>query len=345
MQSNLYCVIVAGGRGERLWPYSTSERPKQLIPFLSNKSLLEQTVDRCTLLTEHIWVVTTAEHAKPIQNIVGSTIEQILIEPVLRNTAPAVLYACLAIHRQDPCAQVVILPADHHIPDVVACTKSLQNALRFTATSDALCLLGKKPKHAATSYGYIEISEQPSQKITNIFPVQRFHEKPDAARAQHYVLDGNLYWNLGMVVGKVSSFLAEGRRHASQIVELLERYHETSDPLLYAQLPVISFDHAVLEHSTAIALLPIYFEWHDVGTIETFMKMKQQAQATSSVIEYEAHGNLVDVSHKKVFLAGVHDLCVIEIDDLLVIMPKGTSATTSFSELFYESAKSVKEHA
>lgn len=317
----MYCVILCGGKGERLWPYSTPQRPKQLIPFRNGKTLLELTIDRCKKVTQNIWLACGNAHHQAIKQVVDHHVKEIIVEPVGRNTAPAILLSCLALQKKDPDAVVAFLPADHHIPDSETFAASLRVAFSFADNADKICLLGLKPRHPAVSYGYIEMGEA-VDKQQAFFSVVAFHEKPTKARAKQYVADKNKLWNMGIFIGRVKKFIEEYKRHLPGLFDQMVLYHQTNEKTIYASLPNLSIDYAIMEKSKECSVLPVNFDWSDVGDLAVFLSLQEKFHGRKDVMHINASRNVVDVKGKQVILVGVHNLCIIEHENKLLIVQK-----------------------
>ena len=317
---NVYGLILAGGVGERLWPLSRQEHPKQFLSVGSSQNLLEQSISRLqgVIAKDNIWVVTSDTHAKYIDNNLKATIGKILLEPGGRNTGPALLYACLELYKQDPDAIAVFVPADPYIPekDYGLYQSYISQAISFASTHDAIVLCGVKPTNPATGYGYIEYVEEKLQ--APFFQVARFHEKPSLPLAQNYIQQENMLWNIGMFVSKVSIFIDEFKRIAPDLFTELQQFQDGTKA--YEDLPSISVDCAVIEKSNRVWVLPVDFSWCDVGNVDVFLSIKAQFSLKKpDVITVESHNNLIDVPDKLVALVGVDGLCVVETADALLI--------------------------
>jgi mannose-1-phosphate guanylyltransferase len=318
--STTYFVILAGGRGERLWPLSRKKRPKQLLPFIRKKTLLQQAVERTVLLApvERRWVVTTQEQEEAVKNVVGSTVGQIVIEPYARNTAAAMMLAAREVQAVDPDAVIVFLSSDHYIPDLNIFGEFINHAVDFAAQHEKITLLGLTPTYPSTGYGYISYQRQQSYpaKVTG------FYEKPDLKTAEDY-LKKDFLWNSGMVIAQAKVFLEECQKHALPILEGVDR--SLAGEPCYKTIESISIDYAVMEKSENLVVLPANFVWCDVGNLESFLLLKQSAALDNNIINIDAHNNLVDVQDGIVALVGVKDLCVIQNDHVLLIVDRQQS--------------------
>lgn len=315
---NFYGIVLAGGVGERLWPLSRHDHPKQFLSIDAQKTLLEQSLERLcpVILPEHRWLVITENHQHKID--ASLPIGSLLVEPVGRNTGPAILYACLTVYQQNPDAVIIFVPADSYIPgaDYDLFARYVRQALDFASQHDAIGLLGVKPTYAASSYGYIEYDQHCTQH--GLHKVMRFHEKPSEKLAASYMKMPHMLWNIGMFVGKASVFIDEYKRVMPELYEEVIAWQQGTKT--YDQIINISIDYAVMERSDRIWVLPVDFSWCDVGNVEVFLAMKQKMQPKNErVIAIDAKNNLVDVPHKVVALIGVDNLCIVETADALLI--------------------------
>ncbi|MCK4517367.1 NTP transferase domain-containing protein [Candidatus Babeliales bacterium] len=319
---NVYFLILCGGSGTRLWPLSRKDRPKQLLPFIDNKTLLEQTIDRITPLAKNktqIGIVTIREQVDLIPDKIKAKIGFIIEEPVPRNTGPAILYSCLEVEKKDPNATVVILPADHFIPDESTYRKYLIKAIDYAAANKKIVTLGLMPTKPATGYGYIQANTKTNVIAGTTYSVEKFHEKPDKKQAQIYLEQKNMFWNLGMFVGKVSAFIKEYSKHAPEIVSCMRIYQQTGKS--YEKAQNISIDYAIMEKSENISVMPCDFEWSDVGNLDTFLSLQQKhdAKQKQETISIDSKNNIAQTSKRIVAFVGVQDLCVIEDGDILLV--------------------------
>jgi mannose-1-phosphate guanylyltransferase len=267
-----YAVVMAGGGGTRFWPLSRSARPKQTLPILGGSaSMVARTVQRLHPLfaAADIFCVTAREHADLLRPDFADAPDNVLVEPVGRDTAAAVGLAATLLRARDPEAVFAVLPADHHVDDPLAFQATLKTAFA-AATSGALVTIGIKPRHAATAYGYL----QRGPREGDAWRVLRFVEKPDAATAARLLAGGDHYWNGGIFVWKADAILAEIARHLPDLARALSRigqaagtprYREALERE-YAALPRVSIDYGVMEKASRVLMIEAGFEWDDVGS-------------------------------------------------------------------------------
>lgn len=332
----MYVGILAGGNGSRLWPLSNAQTPKQLLPFIHESSLLEQTLQRIEKLAlpkEQLFIITHKEQAPAIKQAVGNRVETIVTEPCCRNTAPAILLGCHYVAEQDPEALVIFLPADHFIPNDSLWLETMEQLIHYAQTTDHLLLIGLKPTTPATGYGYIQTTTAEQEPL----PIIAFHEKPSQAVAQEYLQHSNMYWNIGMFCGPVSTFFEEFKLHTPELYVCMQQY--LSHKLAYHDLSNISIDYAVMQKTKRAQLIPAIFPWYDVGNVAMFLALQKHFnQLDESVISIGGNNNLVSTKKKIVACVGVSNLCVIETDDALLIVSQDQA------ELVKEVTSHLKDH-
>ena len=268
-------VIMAGGIGSRLWPVSTPEMPKQFIDLLGvGKSLLQLTVERFRSVAgiAGMWVVTSENYVDIVRKqLPEMPADHILAEPVPRNTAPCIAYACWRIMREDPEANIVVTPSDAIVLKTELFSEIISKALEFTASSSSIVTVGIHPDRPETGYGYICSS---SKEECNVVKVNEFREKPDRETAERYLAAGNYFWNAGIFVWSVSTIVDQMRRHAPQIAGMMDKIagtfgtEEEKAALaeFFPQCDKISIDYAVMEKSDSIYVISADLGWSDLGS-------------------------------------------------------------------------------
>jgi mannose-1-phosphate guanylyltransferase len=328
-----YAVVMAGGAGTRLWPAARRHSPKQLQRLIFERPLIAETVDRLSHVyaLEHILIVTAKRYADPIQEALPDLPrENIISEPVGRNTAAAISLAAFQIAQEDRNGIFAVFPADH----VILRPETLYGALDF---ADELALhhrvvdIGVPPSHPETGYGYIELgSEIEKRDGLKAYEVRRFVEKPDLERAQEYVRAGNYMWNSGMFVWRAGEYLDALEENLPETYQRLKPAFESGswDELAdaYARIPDISVDYAIMEKVADVVAVPADFGWRDIG----------DWAALFDLVDHDDSGNAFDGPHvyldtrdslllsprKLVAAVGVEDLIVVDTDDVLLIMPR-----------------------
>lgn len=326
-------VILSGGSGTRMWPYSRAMYPKQLLPLVSEKSMLQETVLRISDMpeTEAPWFICNEEHrflvAEQLRNIDVSP-AGILLEPIGRNTAPAITLAALSAQPDDI---LLVLPADHVIKDVEGFHKATKLALQ-QAHEDKLVTFGIIPSKAETGYGYIRAGSEVSQ---NVYQVAEFVEKPDKATAEEYVTGGNYSWNSGMFMFKASRFLDEMKQFSPDIVNqcqtALAKAKDDLDFVRVAkedfeQCPSDSIDYAVMEKTKHAVVVPIDIGWSDVGSWSALWDVSEKDNngnmLKGDVLTHDTQNCFIQNDKKLIATVGVQDLVLVETDDSILVADK-----------------------
>jgi mannose-1-phosphate guanylyltransferase len=338
-----YAVILAGGRGTRFWPRSRRRKAKQVLPFLGDRTLIQQTVDRLGPLfpPENVWVLTN-EHLRReiIRQLPGVPRRQILAEPVQRNTAPAIGLAARLLLEQDPDALMAVFPADQVIGRPARFLRLAQAALR-AARKGSLVVLGIQPRWAETGYGYVEFPPGVTPGGTTPSPVLKFREKPDRETAEGYLAAGHFFWNAGMFFWRADVLLDALRRHLPKTATLLAGLPSSRSPRYRAALnevfPLlenISIDYAVMEKAAnVVGIAADDIGWNDVGSWNAVYELHGR-DASGNVARTEtvfaaSEGNYVDAPGKLAALIGVHDLVIIDTPDALLVADRSQAQRVS----------------
>jgi mannose-1-phosphate guanylyltransferase/mannose-6-phosphate isomerase len=328
-----HAVILAGGAGERFWPASRQARPKQMLRLVGGSSLLAATLKRARRVAgrDRVWVVCSREHVAGVRRETGLPASRILVEPARRNTAMAVGIAAVRIARGDPEALMVVLPADHVIPDHTAFADTIARGAAAADDAEVLVTLGVRPTHPDPAYGYILMGPPAGRRFPGLRCVRRFVEKPSAASARRYLSGSGAFWNAGIFVWRAETLLEDLREHAPGI-------HRNLAPLLgvagrgwkqalvsaYRRVPRLPIDIAVVERSRRVWSLPVSFHWSDVGTWGSLARELGVGGDVTRVIEGDvlsddARGNLVWAGDRLVALLGVEGLAVVDTGDALLV--------------------------
>lgn len=332
MEPALYALILAGGSGERFWPYSRRAKPKQLLQLFSERTMLEETLNRLdpAVPPERTFILTNQEQEAAVRAVCRHVPpENIVAEPAKRDTAPAVALGIGLVLRRDPQAVMAVLPADHLIKDAATFRRDLQAGATAAASSGALLTLGIKPTWACPGFGYIEQGRRINSETPAIHEVRRFREKPDVEMAESFLRQGNFRWNAGMFVWSIPAIMGELTKQTPALAEFVARMRTTSDltALLasdFPKLPKISVDYAVMENATHVLQLEAGFDWDDVGSWVAVGKYLE-AQSGGNVsnvpltLHDASHNIIYSTGHKHVALSGVQDLIVIDTDDALLV--------------------------
>ena len=333
--SNYYAVIMAGGVGSRFWPLSTQEFPKQFHDMLGKgQSLIQRTFERINSLipSENMFIATnkTYEHLV-LEQLKKTSKEQLLLEPVMRNTAPCILYAALKIFHRNPDGIMLIAPSDHWIEKEEDFLRNIQTAFAACSENDILMTLGIQPDAPHTGYGYIQFESDASE----IKRVRNFTEKPDIETAQQFLSSGDYLWNAGIFVWSVQSVLKAFRELLPEMYELFDEENQlnTEKEVLfmeenYPKAANISIDIGIMEKASNVHVLPVDFGWNDLGTWGSlYHKLDKDGNMNATVnsenIFRDAHGNMIRTQlGKRVVIQGLRDFIVVEKDDVLLICPR-----------------------
>jgi mannose-1-phosphate guanylyltransferase len=330
MEKSLIPVILAGGKGERFWPLSRKQRPKQFLSLDgSGKSLLQATADRLSELagsSQKLWVVTSAQLAQGVREQLPNLLEKnLLAEPEGRDTAPAVAWSTLEIARtygED--AVVGFFPADHWIEDQQAFQQTIAAAAQLASTEAAIVTLGITPNHPSTGYGYIEQGEQTGTfGGLPVYKVSRFTEKPDHETAQNFLATGHFSWNSGMFIFRAGVVLNELRTYAPEIIGPLEEKGVEA----YHQLPKKSIDYALMEKTQLAYVLPASFGWDDLGdwnAIERLLKGDAPNVELAVHVGMDTKGAILYASGEDevIVTIGLEDVVVVRDRNVTLIVKK-----------------------
>jgi len=328
--------IMAGGQGERFWPASRRARPKQFLPLLDGRSPLQETVARLDSLVppEHTYVVTTEAYADQVmEQLPQLPAQNVILEPVGRNTAACIgLSAVVMAQRLGRDATMVVLPSDHWVRPVKAFQQVLASASKAAQSDRWLVTLGIRPSRPETGYGYIRHShERLTFEGLPAHPVEAFVEKPDRARAQRYLSDGNYLWNAGIFIWQVGVILEELRQHMPQVYEPLAALQDQVDTpqfwtavrRIYPSLPSISIDYGVMERARRILVFPCSFAWDDLGSWPALARVFPTDAAGNltrgKVVLEDVGGSIVHSSGKLIAALGVQDLVIVETEDAILV--------------------------
>ncbi len=336
MTNSLYALILAGGSGERFWPLSRRARPKQLLKLVSDKTLLEETIDRLEGLvpSERILILTNIDQENAVRELLPDLPpENIVAEPAKRDTAAAVALATAWVAARDHRATMMVLPADHVIKDRAAFQETMRTAARAAEETGSLVTIGVKPTWACPGFGYIEQGApaplQDGSTPNDVFRVMRFREKPNAELADAFVRKGNFRWNAGMFVWSVPTVLREFNRHAPELADFISQLRATGNweralSSRFPGLPMISFDYAIMEKADRVLMVEANFDWDDVGgwrAVASYLPKDEQANAANcELTTLNASKNIVFSDQpSKIALLGVHNLIVVRTEDTILI--------------------------
>jgi mannose-1-phosphate guanylyltransferase len=338
MSNPIYALILAGGSGERFWPLSRRNRPKQLLRLVSKRTLLEETLSRLDgfVPNERVLILVNAEQEKAVRDLLKKfPKENIISEPSKRDTAAAVALGAGWVATRDHSATMLAFPADHVIGDRTEFQETMKTAAAAAEETGALVTIGIKPTWACPGFGYIEQGKEiklrgGSGKIA-VHQVVRFREKPNVDLAESFLRKGNFRWNAGMFVWSVPTVLSEFNRHAPELADFISQVRSSKDldKILrerFAKLPRISFDYAIMEKANRVLVVEASFDWDDVGSwqaVARYFKKDEHGNIANRAIEaLDASDNIVfnDAdAGTTVALVGVHNLIVVRTSDAILI--------------------------
>ena len=343
-----YAIIMAGGVGARFWPYGSFKMPKQFLPVATSKdSMLQLTVKRIKDIIpyQQMFVVTNAQYVSEVKKQVPRIpTNNIIGEPIGRNTAPCVGLAAILLKQFDEKSNMVILPADHLIENEDEFKKTITAGLKFTESNDAIVTLGISPTHPETGYGYIQFIEDAylsvetaeSEKVT-IYKVKTFAEKPTLEIARHFLESGDFLWNSGMFIFRADVILNEMKKSLPdmhhELIKLEKDIHtnkfKSALEKAYSRIKGISIDYGIMEKADNVYVIKGSFIWSDLGSWDEVYRIKPKDKQgnviTSDSFFKDSYNNLVMSPKGFVSLVGVNDLIVISSKDGLLICKRGRS--------------------
>lgn len=340
--NNDYCVILAGGKGLRLWPCSRQEAPKQFLDFFGvGRTQLQQTYDRFAKIIppDHIYVNTTQQYmhyvVEQLPEVDGN---HIMAEPIHRNTAPSVAWACHRIQRVNPKANIIVTPSDQTVMKEDVFKENVLEGLDFVAKNDRLLTMGVKPTRPEPGYGYIQIGEHSGED--DIYKVKAFTEKPDRDFAKMFVESGEWYWNTGLFLSNVQYLLKCLKKFLPLVLSNLDalrpdwtieeenEYVEENFP----SYPNVSIDYGILEKSDNVYVQKCDFGWADLGTWHGIYEANSKVEGDNVTVDSQAyfedsHNNVVKIPKDKVaVINGLDGFIVAEKGNVLFICKKGDSS-------------------
>ena len=336
----IYAVIMAGGSGERFWPASRKQKPKQLLPLGANgNTMLEEAINRIAPIVpaERILLITSQILRDPIIKATPQLpAANVIAEPCKRNTAPCLALAAAEIIAREGSgnALMAVLTADHFIGDAHVFCQDVTTALDHAATHHTLVTLGITPTRPETGFGYIEVQDVVQANANNAIPVVAFREKPSLETALQYMHDGRHLWNSGMFFWRVDTLHTVMKTHLPEVGNAIDRLQHNiaitksngegipqalqAIADTFAGLPDISIDYGVMEKASNVAVVPARFSWDDVGSWDALLRLNTPNANNTIVV-----GNVVDIENTNSILVNnsdVHVLGVLGVDDVVVVV-------------------------
>ncbi|HRZ86456.1 MAG TPA: mannose-1-phosphate guanylyltransferase [bacterium] len=334
---HLYAVIMAGGSGERFWPVSRTAKPKQLLPIVGKKTMIQETVGRIAPLVPRgrIYVVTNREQAAEVRRqLPGVPQGNIVAEPMGRDTAPCIALAAALIRRRDPDGVMIVMPADHVIRDLSVFRATLADAARLCVRDDRLVTIGIRPSTPHTGYGYIKFGGKISSGTKTVFStVERFEEKPDRQRAEQFLSAGNYYWNSGMFVWRAATILEEMKKYMPRLYDAAREMSAAAGKKdfarrierIYRGLERRSIDYGVMEKSDRVVAAESNFYWDDVGSWASFRKYRREDAfrnvAEGDVVTFDTQDSVLIAKEGTVAVLGMKGVTVVKTADAVVVCP------------------------
>ena len=327
---------MAGGVGSRFWPMSTQKYPKQFQDILgTGHTMIQQTYNRISKIVppENIYVITSKEYiALTEQQLPELNPENIVGEPMMKNTAACNIYMAKKIADKNPNANLIVLPADHLILNETVFLQKIELALNLAATKNFLITLGIKPTRPETGYGYIQFEENKDQEY---FKVKTFTEKPDLEFARTFLESGDFLWNAGIFIWNVQSILSAFDEYLSEMSQHFQSCdYNTKDEEnciddIYPKVAKISIDNGILEKAKNVYVIPADIGWSDLGTwtsvYENAVKDEEKnASKSRHILTYNAKGNIINLKNKNkaVIIDGLKNYIVVDTDKALLICPR-----------------------
>jgi mannose-1-phosphate guanylyltransferase len=335
MLENTYCVIMAGGVGSRFWPISRQTKPKQFLDILgTGKTFLQQTYERFLGIVppENIMVVTNEQYRSLVaEQLPALGDEQILGEPLGRNTAPCIAYSAFRLRAISADAMMIVTPADHYITGEREFTEAITESVDFARTNNAMMTIGITPTRPDTGYGYIQIEG----RREGINKVRTFTEKPNLELARVFVQSGEFFWNSGIFIWKNSVILDALASHLSDMYDLFAteqgKFGTTAEKsavqTIYSESRSISIDFGVIEKADNVYVRCSNFGWSDVGTWNSLYQILPKDErgnvAPSGTILGDTEGSIVKLAGGKLaVLEGLSNFIVVDTDDVLLVWPR-----------------------
>jgi Mannose-1-phosphate guanylyltransferase len=336
---NMLCaLIMAGGKGERFWPLSTDEKPKQFLNLLGEKTMIQMTVNRLNkfIPIERIFIVTAENYVNLVrEQLPKIPKENIILEPIGRNTAPCIALSSFIIEKYYNNSTILVVPSDHLITNEEAFAENVNKAYNFIENnSDSIVTIGIKPDRPETGYGYIKLvnNEQIACDSEGICIVERFVEKPNSEKAKKYIEDGNYLWNSGMFVWKSKHILKLTEKYLKETYDILkeiavsEEDYENKLKENYPNVENISVDYAIMENAHNIFVIPSTFGWDDIGTWKSVERYRERDAnnniCVGSVNNISSNNNIIMGKGKPIVVVGLDDILIAETDEIIFIGKK-----------------------
>jgi len=336
-KDNYYAILMAGGVGSRFWPASKASNPKQFIDILGvGETLFQTTFKRLSKLipAENIYVLTNKRYVDMIKDQVPQIKEeQIVPEPEMRNTAPSILLGALKIYKKNPKALTVVAPSDHWIKEEDEFIDSIREAFNSIEDSDKLVTLGIEPTFPNTGYGYIKYNREDKEGLKK---VDAFTEKPNKKKAKGFIEAGNYVWNAGIFIWSAKFIIENFKKYLPDTFDVLNKGEDKWNTKAekefleenYFKTSNISIDYGIMEKSDSVYVIPVSFDWSDLGawtSVKNELPSDEDENTAINcrLVSEDSENNIVSTIDKKiVVLKGLSDYIIVEDKDVLMIVPK-----------------------
>jgi mannose-1-phosphate guanylyltransferase len=340
MHQNNYAIIMAGGIGSRFWPMSTTKYPKQFHDILGiGKSLLQLTFDRLNHLVpkENIYIVTNEIYEDQVlEQLEGISNNQVLLEPVMRNTAPCIAYAAFKIYKENPEARLIVAPSDHLITNEIEFNRNIETAFETAEKEQTLITLGIKPSRPDTGYGYIQFLSDETAVNSELKKVKLFTEKPNQEIAKEFIKSGDFLWNSGIFIWTAKAIIKSFKSYLPEMHEIFiegNKYYNTVEEKdfinkIYPSCPKESIDYGIMEKADNVFVLPVSFGWSDLGTWGSLythidLDSEKNASVNNNTMFYDSSNNMVNVGGNKLaVIQGLDNYIVVDKNNTLLICKK-----------------------
>jgi mannose-1-phosphate guanylyltransferase len=337
--SKVAAVLMAGGKGERFWPKSRTNLPKQFLNISGKKSMIQQSIQRLErfIPIEDIFVVTNRLYAELIHaQIPHLPLENIIIEPVGRNTAPCIGVASLIIEQRYSESVMIVLPSDHIIADELEFIEILRTAAEVAVSEQGIVTLGITPSYPETGYGYIErTNDQLFIRNQEVYKVNRFVEKPDKETAERYLASGNFYWNSGIFIWKTAVIRKHIQEFLPEMHEILETMklgmadREINEVIQaeFSRMPDQSIDYGIMEKASDLYVIPCKLGWDDVGSWTALERISERDENGNvikgdNILNIDTRRCIIEGNGKLIATLGVEDLIIVDTEDVTLICSK-----------------------
>lgn len=335
---DITCVLMAGGKGERFWPKSRTNLPKQFLNISGNKSMIQQSIERLVKLIDitRVFVVTNELYAELIKaQVPHLPHDNIIIEPVGRNTAPCIGLASIIIEEKFPDSTMIVLPSDHIIENEEGFIKILKAGIEVAQDNKSLVTLGIKPSYPETGYGYIESTQDKSYiNDLEVFKVNKFVEKPDMESAKKYLDSGNFYWNSGIFIWRTEVIRNYFKILMPEVHDILETmksgfsYSNRNEIIKgeFIKMPDQSIDYGIMEKVHDIFVIPCVFGWDDVGSwtaLERINDLDEHGNVIKgNILNLDTKRCIIESNGKLIATLGIEDLIIVDTEDVTLICAK-----------------------